>query len=118
MPYANRRIEREYRTIEAMIALYCHGHHGKRAGLCPDCTSVLEYSLARLKKCPLQENKPACGLCPVHCYNVSMRARIQSVMRYSGPRMLYRHPILALFHMIDARKKTPVIDAKEKNNCR
>jgi hypothetical protein len=30
-----------------------------------------------------------------------MRARIKEVMRYAGPRMLYRHPILALWHQWD-----------------
>lgn len=107
MPYSSRRIERERRTIKAMIALYCHGHHGNITGLCPECTSLLEYSLLRLQKCPFQENKPACGLCLDHCYNVNMKVKIQSVMRYSGPRMLYRHPILTFLHMIDARKKPP-----------
>ena len=25
----------------------------------------------------------------------------REVMRYAGPRMVYRHPILALFHLLD-----------------
>jgi hypothetical protein len=28
-----------------------------------------------------------------------MRRRIKDVMRYAGPRMLYRHPILAMLHL-------------------
>jgi hypothetical protein len=29
-------------------------------------------------------------------------------MRYAGPRMLYRHPILALLHMVvDSSRKEP-----------
>jgi hypothetical protein len=28
-----------------------------------------------------------------------MRARIQEVMRYSGPRMLFRSPLLAIIHL-------------------
>jgi hypothetical protein len=101
MPYSSPRIKRESRTIKAMIALHCHGHHWNRTGLCPDCAALLAYSLLRLQKCPFQKNKPACGLCLAHCYNLSMREKIQSVMRYSGPRMLYRHPILTLLHMKD-----------------
>jgi hypothetical protein len=31
-----------------------------------------------------------------------MRERIKQVMRYSGPKMTFRHPILALFHVIDS----------------
>jgi hypothetical protein len=26
-------------------------------------------------------------------------------MRYSGPRMTFRHPVLALFHLLDGRRK-------------
>jgi hypothetical protein len=33
-----------------------------------------------------------------------MRERIRIVMRYSGPRMLYRHPILSIRHKMDGFK--------------
>jgi hypothetical protein len=29
-------------------------------------------------------------------------------MRYAGPRMLYRHPIMTLQHMIDGRRQEPI----------
>ncbi len=28
-------------------------------------------------------------------------------MRYSGPRMLFRHPLLSLYHLIDKFRKSP-----------
>ncbi|MCL4190388.1 MAG: nitrous oxide-stimulated promoter family protein, partial [Thermoguttaceae bacterium] len=31
-----------------------------------------------------------------------MRERIRAVMRFSGPRMMLRHPLLALRHQIDS----------------
>jgi hypothetical protein len=34
-----------------------------------------------------------------------MRARIQTVMRYAGPRMLWRHPVLALRHFVRSVKR-------------
>jgi hypothetical protein len=37
-----------------------------------------------------------------------MRERIRAVMRYAGPRMSYRHPILTLFHFWDGHKKPPL----------
>ena len=43
-------------------------------------------------------DKPVCSKCPVHCYRPELRERIRGVMRYAGPRMLYRHPVLALRH--------------------
>ena len=30
-----------------------------------------------------------------------MRDRIRAVMRYADPRMLFRHPILAVLHLLD-----------------
>jgi hypothetical protein len=40
----------------------------------------------------------------VHCYRAQQRERIRRVMRYSGPRMLLAHPLLALLHLLDARR--------------
>jgi hypothetical protein len=34
-----------------------------------------------------------------------MRERVREVMRYSGPRMLTRHPVLAVAHLVDGRRK-------------
>lgn len=37
-----------------------------------------------------------------------MTEEIRRVMRYAGPRMLYTHPILAIWHLWDERRKPPV----------
>ena len=58
----------------------------------------------RLEKCPFAEEKPTCVKCPVHCYEAVMRERVRQVMRYAGPRMLLRHPVLALLHLRDERR--------------
>jgi hypothetical protein len=34
-----------------------------------------------------------------------MRERIREVMRYSGPRMLLSHPLMAIRHLIDGLRK-------------
>jgi len=34
-----------------------------------------------------------------------MRVKIREAMRYSGPLMTFRHPILALFHVLDGMRK-------------
>ena len=107
------RMTREARTLEAMIGIYCRDHHGTRSeasgeALCADCTELLSYAGLRLEKCPYQENKTTCAKCPVHCYKPSRRAQIRAVMRYAGPRMLLRHPILAFYHLvIDGRREKP-----------
>ncbi|HOO39122.1 MAG TPA: nitrous oxide-stimulated promoter family protein [Deltaproteobacteria bacterium] len=36
-----------------------------------------------------------------------MREKIRSVMSYAGPRMLSRHPYLALVHLIQGIRKSP-----------
>jgi hypothetical protein len=107
MSRTGARIARERKTVQAMIGLYCREQHGSRNGLCPECTDLASYVRQRLVKCPFQENKTTCARCPVHCYRADMRARIKAVMRYAGPRMAYRHPILGLRHMIDGLHKGP-----------
>jgi hypothetical protein len=34
-----------------------------------------------------------------------MREKIRVVMRYSGPRMMFSHPILAIKHVMDGKKE-------------
>ncbi|MDI9444206.1 MAG: nitrous oxide-stimulated promoter family protein [Planctomycetota bacterium] len=34
-----------------------------------------------------------------------MRQRVKEVMQYAGPRMLLRHPVLAVRHLLDNRRK-------------
>ena len=102
------RMARESRTIETMIHMYCRDHHGRKGTLCHGCLQLLQYAVERLEKCPFQEGKTTCSKCPVHCYKSENRDRIRAVMRYAGPRMIYRHPIMAVFHMIDGRREKPV----------
>ena len=100
---------REAHTIEAMIGIYCRDHHGTRGGdLCTGCADLLGYAGLRLDKCPFQENKTTCAKCPVHCYKPARREQIRAVMRYAGPRMMFRHPKLAFYHLvIDSRREKP-----------
>jgi len=90
-------LRKEKQTIAAMVRLFCAGQHGQ--ALCAECAELLAYAQARLDRCPFGEDKPACVDCAVHCYKPVMRARVQRVMRFSGPRMLLRHPWLALTHV-------------------
>lgn len=91
-----------------MIAMYCRGNHGQSGEtLCPECIELRQYVVARLERCPFGDEKPPCDRCPIHCYKVDRREQIKAVMRYAGPRMLFRHPILAVRHFIDAHRKVP-----------
>ena len=105
------RIEREIKTAEIMIRMFCRHHHG--AGLCCEsCKELYEYVRRRTLKCPFGAGKPVCAKCTIHCYKPEMKEKIREVMKFSGPRMIYSHPILAIRHMVDARKKTPVSPKK------
>jgi hypothetical protein len=84
-----------------MIRLYCYGLHGTEVELCAECWELQEYARQKLDDCSFREEKPTCNQCIVHCYSVEMRKKIKDVMRYAGPRMLPRHPILAVRHFID-----------------
>lgn len=102
------RLAREAKTIRGMLDIYCRGQHGTRGELCADCAELRDYALARLDRCPFQENKSTCANCAVHCYKPAMRERVRVVMRYAGPRMIWRHPILALLHLlVDGRRPAP-----------
>ena len=102
-----RRIEREQITIETMLVIYCADHHGSRDRLCGECNQLLDYARRRLETCPFQESKPACNHCQVHCYATGKRQQVKAVMRYAGPRMIFRHPYLSLMHFLDKFRKAP-----------
>jgi predicted amidophosphoribosyltransferase len=104
MSSAERRVAREWKTIQAMIGIACRNLHGGGKALCGGCEELRRYAERRLEKCPFAEEKPTCVKCPVHCYEAAMRERVRQVMRYAGPRMLLRHPILALLHLRDERR--------------
>lgn len=97
--------EREKRTVAQMIRLYCRKQHGAREKLCPDCQALLDYAVQRSEKCPFMETKTFCSNCRVHCYRPEMRERIRAVMRFSGPRMLFHHPVMAVRHVIESKKE-------------
>ena len=104
------RRAREFATIDAMLRMYCRSHHdAKDAALCDDCTALHDYARRRLERCVFGAAKPTCAKCTVHCYKANMREHIRQVMRWAGPRMLRRHPVLAVRHMIDGHLPAPVL---------
>lgn len=106
------RIAREKKTIQAMVAIYCRGRHGTRQSLCESCRALLDYALQRLDRCPFGDDKTPCADCEIHCYRADRREEIRDVMRYAGPRMLWRYPILALLHLRDGRTSRPKLRRK------
>ncbi|RQW83590.1 MAG: nitrous oxide-stimulated promoter family protein [Geobacter sp.] len=88
-----------------MARIFCRADHQTAEGLCPECRALLNYALERIDRCPYQGDKPVCSTCPIHCYQPAMREKVRQVMRYAGPRMLLRHPLLSVLHFLRVRGK-------------
>lgn len=101
MKIFRNNIQDEKKTVNVMIMMYCNSHHNTNDGnLCKDCTSLLDYAITRIDDCTFGIDKPSCEKCPVHCYKKEHREEIKKIMRYSGPRMMFRHPVLTFKHLI------------------
>ena len=97
------RLAREFLTMEKMVGIYCANHHPEQddGSRCEECRTFLAYAERRLEKCPYEQAKPTCARCPIHCYKRAQREKARVIMRYAGPRMTFRHPWLALMHLVD-----------------
>jgi hypothetical protein len=110
------RLARELRTIHAMVRIYCRDAHGTSEGLCEACQALMDYATRRLDRCVFGDDKPTCANCKVHCYNAAMREQVRVVMRYAGPRMIRRHPLLAIAHIVDGRREAPDLATLRRKN--
>src|SRR5579859_591422 len=108
-----RRRGREWKTMSAMVRIYCRDYHPGAEGLCPECREFLDYAGLRLERCRFGEEKPTCANCPVHCYQRERREEAKRVMRYAGPRMLWEHPWLSLRHWVDGGRAAPKISQRD-----
>ena len=105
---------KEMEILELMIKKYCRCNHGSARGeLCGECRKLLEYAWFRREKCPHGDNKPFCSNCPIHCYKPDMREKIRLVMRYSGPRMIFGHPVTAMRHLIETKCEKKKLKVKQ-----
>ena len=116
------RIAYEQRVVRVMVEIYCKGNHRVQDvesgetwngdGLCPQCQALVEYAQRHATNCRYGQDKTLCVNCPTHCYAKRQREQIRQVMRYAGPRMLTRHPIMAVRHLItDRREKARIAKA-------
>ncbi len=94
--------QQEKEIIRFMIALYCKKKH--KQNMCSECQNLYEYARKRIDVCPFMETKTFCSSCKVHCYGKEQREKIREVMRFSGPRMIFYHPIMAIRHMMNTIK--------------
>ena len=110
MSTSKSRLEQENETISTMIRMYCKHFHDCGNDLCQECEDLFQYAEERLKNCQFGEEKPTCDTCAVHCYKPNLREEIRKVMRYAGPRMIYKHPIMGFRHVFRKMKKKENLD--------
>ncbi len=115
MKSVEKKRQREKEMVSLMISLYCRKKHKTKNGLCPRCKELLDYSILRIDKCPFMETKTFCSNCKVHCYKSEMRKRIKEVMAFSGPRMIFHHPLIAVSHVIESKKEKKRLEAQNEN---
>lgn len=107
-PKIAKRRAREEKTVSQMIALYCAANHDAACrthtavcgeAVCESCAKLDEYAALRTRRCRKMDAKTSCDACENHCYKPEMREKIREVMRFSGPRMITKHPIAAIRHL-------------------
>ncbi len=96
------KIEKERKIVKLMIELYYdkklkHQFEDEK-------NDLIKYVNFRLDKCPFQDKKTFCSKCKIHCYQDAYKEKIKKVMRYSGPRMLFYHPVLLFKHLFTSGK--------------
>lgn len=89
-----KKRQREIEVVTLMIHLYCRHHDDI------DEKELCSYATQRIQRCPVMKDKTFCSQCKIHCYEKSKQEQIKKVMRYSGPRMLFYHPIMAIKHAL------------------
>lgn len=94
------RIRKEKETVGLMIKLYCKKKHSSME-LCSQCTELLEYAKKKLSNCTYGNEKSYCVKCTTPCYNVDMKLKIKSVMRFSGPRLIIYKPMEFIRHLFE-----------------
>ena len=99
------KVDKDRRTLEAIGQIYCTAHHADApkdaAGLCSSCRETVDRTLARTVACP-NGHEGNCQDCEIHCQRGEAQERIREMMRYSAPRMTFRHPLMTAEYL---RKK-------------
>ena len=94
------RVEKEKAMIVKMIEIY---YKNKAHGTPEEREELKAYALKRLDNCRHGDDKSFCSHCTTQCYSPKYKAKIKEVMRYSGPRIIFYHPLMAINHVLADR---------------
>lgn len=89
------RVELEKDVVLKMIDIYY-----KKNGTPEEKEELKAYAMKRLTHCKFGNDKSFCAHCKIHCYAPKYKEQIKKVMKYSGPRIVFKHPIMVIRHMI------------------
>ena len=101
-------IQQDTDKLVRFLSMYCDAHHGHRfrvpfvfehvkvpakvakgPELCDECKRLLRHAVVMRALCPL-DPKPKCRNCPQHCYRPLYKDQMEEVMKYAGPRSLFK----------------------------
>ena len=69
--FPDRRLNREWQTMAAMVKIYCRDRHGATAALCANCAGLLAYASVRLDRCRFGAEKQT--TLPKYCRDCEVR---------------------------------------------
>lgn len=105
--------KKDIRLLGKFVEVYCSGKHpGDEKGamilpedlgerqLCAECSAFLEYAIAKRLKCPLEDEKPSCKKCRIHCYDKVRREKVREIMAYAGRRLIVGGRLDYLWHYL------------------
>ena len=97
----NKRLK-ELKTVRKMIEIYCKGQHRRKSGdLCESCAELMHLCRSKGRAMPTYGRKKHFVPCAKHTVmHRPIGNELKEVMRYSGPRMLWIHPIMTIRHIL------------------
>ncbi len=111
MEVLTKNQKKDIRLIGKFVEVYCAGkHHAaervtitlpaglRERSICKECSSFLEYAVAKRLKCPLEADKPTCKHCRIHCYDKPHREKVREIMSYAGRKLMMRGRLDYLWH--------------------
>lgn len=95
------KLTKQQEVVDLMIDIYYKKHRDEAITK----EALKAYVALKLSRCPFKENKGFCSNCKIHCYAKDYKELIKKVMRYSGPRMIYHHPLVAISHLVSTIRR-------------
>ena len=86
-----------------MIKIFCKGNHpddnsNNSSNLCNMCHDMEKYIHNRIDYC--KQNNFFCAYCDNKCHPMDKSDYLKKIMRYSGPRILKKYPIMSIKHFL------------------